>query len=41
VQSNATIDRAMRLILQNIGGAIPGYTDKATLGQPAKFSFSL
>ena len=39
VQSNATIGRAMRLILQNIGGAISGYTDKATLGQPAKFSF--
>lgn len=39
VQSNATIGRAMRLILQNIGGAIPGYTDKATLGQPGKFTF--
>ena len=37
--SNATIGRALRLILQNIGGAIPGYTDKATLGQPGKFTF--
>lgn len=39
VQSNATIGRAMRLILQNIGGAVPGYTDKSTIGQPGKFSF--
>jgi hypothetical protein len=36
---NATIGRAMRLILQNVGGAFPGETDKATQGTPAKFSF--
>jgi hypothetical protein len=39
VQSNATIGRAVQLILKNIGGAIPGYTDKATLGQPGKYTF--
>lgn len=37
--ANATIGRAMRLILQNIGGALPGEMDRATQGQPAKFTF--
>ncbi len=37
-RANATIGRAMTLILQNIGGAIPGEVDMATLGQPAKVS---
>lgn len=37
--ANATIGRAMRLILQNIGGALPGEMDRATQGQPGKFSF--
>lgn len=36
---NATIGRAMRLILQNIGGALPGEMDRATHGQPGKFTF--
>jgi len=38
-RANASIGRALRLILQNIGGAIPGTTDKATQGSPAKFGF--
>ena len=38
-QSNATIGRAVRLILLNIGGAIPGSGDMATFGSPAKFSY--
>jgi hypothetical protein len=37
--ANATIGRAVRLILLNGGGAWPGRYDKATLGQPGKFSF--
>lgn len=37
--ANATIGRALRLILQNIGGALPGEMDRATHGQPGKFSF--
>ena len=37
--ANATLGRAMRLILQNIGGALPGEMDRATQGQPAKFTF--
>lgn len=38
-RANATIGRAMRLILQNIGGGIPAEVDKATQGSPAKYSF--
>ncbi|MEO7726877.1 MAG: hypothetical protein ABIS45_06455 [Burkholderiales bacterium] len=37
--ANATLGRALRLILQNIGGALPGEMDKATQGQPGKYSF--
>jgi hypothetical protein len=37
--ANATIGRALRLVLQNIGGARPGEMDRATHGQPGKFSF--
>lgn len=39
VQSNATIGRALCLALRNIGGAIPGHTDKSTMGQPGKYTF--
>ncbi|HEV7800488.1 MAG TPA: hypothetical protein VGP15_05375 [Burkholderiales bacterium] len=37
--ANATLGRALRLILQNIGRALPGEMDRATQGQPAKYSF--
>jgi hypothetical protein len=37
--ANATIGRGLRLILQNIGGALPGEMDRATHGQPAKYTF--
>lgn len=37
--ANATIGRALRLLLQNVGGALPGAMDRATHGQPGKFSF--
>ena len=37
--ANATIGRAIRLVLQNIGGALPGEMDRATQGQPGKYSF--
>ena len=39
VQSNATIGRAIRLALVNIGGAIPGLGDMSTFGSPAKYSY--
>ena len=37
--ANATLGRALRLILQNVGGALPGEMDRATQGQPGKFLF--
>jgi hypothetical protein len=40
-RANATIGRALRLVLQNIGGAKPGEMDMATLGQPGKYTFCL
>jgi hypothetical protein len=38
-RANATIGRAVRLTLQNAGGARSGETDMATLGQPGKYTF--
>ncbi|MCP3986600.1 MAG: hypothetical protein GY723_19625 [bacterium] len=38
-RANASIGRALRLVLQNIGGAIAGETDNATQGSPAKSGF--
>ncbi|HEX2930062.1 MAG TPA: hypothetical protein VHV54_10135 [Candidatus Binatia bacterium] len=38
-RANATIGRAVRFILTNIGGATPGLFDKSTVGQPAKYTF--
>ena len=36
VRANAAIGRALRLVLQNLGGARAGGMDMATMGQPAK-----
>lgn len=38
-RANATIGRALRLCLLNIGGCPPGEVDKAIHGMPGKFSF--
>lgn len=40
-RANATIGRAVRLVLQNVGGAKSGEIDMATLGQPAKYTFCM
>ncbi len=40
-RSNATIGRALRLCMMNIGGARPGTSDMALLGHPGKFTFCL
>ncbi|MDB5924365.1 MAG: hypothetical protein JWN13_3301 [Betaproteobacteria bacterium] len=37
--ANGTLGRALRLILQNIGRALPGEMDRATQGQPGKYTF--
>ena len=39
VRANATIGRAISLVLRNIGGAKPGEMDMATLGHPGKYTF--
>jgi hypothetical protein len=38
-RANATIGRAVRLVLRNIGGELPGITDVATHGSPSKFTY--
>src|SRR5229473_4800987 len=40
-RANATIGRAIRLILMNVGGGWPGRHDMATQGSPAKFSYAI
>jgi hypothetical protein len=37
-RANATIGRALRLVMLNIGGAVPGEVDKAPLGWPGKYT---
>ena len=37
--ANGTLGRALRLILHNIGGGLPGDMDRATQGQPGKYTF--
>lgn len=39
--ANATIGRAVRLALVNIGGATPGVLDRATLGHPGKYTYCI
>jgi hypothetical protein len=40
-RANATIGRALRLIMMNVGGAWPGRHDMATQGSPAKFTYCI
>jgi len=37
-RANATIGRAVRLVVRNVGGARPGGTDRSTLSSPMKFT---
>ena len=37
-QANATIGRALRLLMLNSGGAVPGEVNKSTLGQFARYT---
>lgn len=39
--ANATIGRAVRLVLRNVGGGIPGSGDRATHGHPGKYSYCI
>jgi thiol-disulfide isomerase/thioredoxin len=38
-RANATIGRALQLTVRNVGGGRPGGVDRATLGQPGKYTF--
>jgi len=38
-RANATIGRALQLIVRNVGGGRPGEADRATLGGPGKYTF--
>jgi hypothetical protein len=40
-RANATVGRAVRLCLLNIGGARPGERDRATQGQPSKYAYCI
>lgn len=40
-RANATIGRAVRLAMVNIGGGRPGTGDRATHGQPGKYSYCI
>jgi hypothetical protein len=38
-RANATIGRALQLVIRNVGGGRPGGVDRATLGSPGKYTF--
>lgn len=38
-RANLTIGRAVRLLLMNVGGGLPGTGDRATQGSPAKIAY--
>ena len=40
-RANATIGRAIRLVIINVTGAVPGVLDKATLGHPGKYTWCI
>ena len=38
-RANATIGRALQLVVRNVGGGRPGEVDRATQGQPGKYTW--
>jgi hypothetical protein len=40
-RANATIGRALRLVLVNVGGSVPGVTDMSQTGHPGKYSYCI
>lgn len=40
-RANATVGRAIRLMLLNLGGGIPGVVSMSTFGQPSKYTFCI
>lgn len=40
-RANSTVGRALQLVMANLGGALPGEIDMATLGNPGRFSYCI
>ncbi len=38
-RANATIGRALQLVVRNVGGGVPGGVDRATMGSPGKLGW--
>lgn len=38
-RANAALGRTLRLLITNVGGAVPGSVSKSIMGQPGRFSF--
>ena len=38
-RANATIGRALQLLIRNVGGGKPGGIDRATMGNPGKYTY--
>ncbi|MFD2415191.1 UGSC family (seleno)protein [Amycolatopsis pigmentata] len=38
-RANAALGRTLRLLINNVGGAVPGSVSKSIMGQPGRFSF--
>ncbi|MFT7585176.1 MAG: hypothetical protein ACI9EW_001599 [Cellvibrionaceae bacterium] len=38
-RANATIGRALQLVIRNVGGGVPGGIDRACMGNPGKYTF--
>ena len=38
-RANATIGRALQLIIRNVGGGLPGGIDRAAMGNPGKYTY--
>ncbi|MEM7117374.1 MAG: thioredoxin [Chloroflexota bacterium] len=38
-RANATIGRALNLVIRNVGGVVPGEVSRSTMGNPGRYSF--
>jgi hypothetical protein len=38
-RANATIGRSLQLLIRNVGGGVPGGIDRATMGNPGKYTY--
>jgi hypothetical protein len=38
-RANATVGRAVRLVMRNVIGTLPGHLDRGTLGHPGKYTY--